>query len=107
MPVLDCSVRTFYYNKENSCCLEGIKVEGSAADKPSATACASFRKKTGDTLTNKCTCSMDPTVHSSVDCMATHCIHNSGQYCVADKIGICGSSAKRSEDTECGTFEKK
>lgn len=107
MPILDCSVRNCFYNKENKCCLDGIKVEGTAAEISSATACGSFKEKMGDRLTNNCSCSDEPTTHSSVDCLAENCVFNERYVCHADHIGIEGSNACKCEDTECASFRKR
>lgn len=105
MPVLDCSVRTCYYNKENSCCLDAIKVEGTTAEVSSATECSSFKERTGESLTNGCCGS--PSCKLSVDCMAEKCMFNSGHSCTAKHIDISGRNAHRSEDTECDSFEMR
>lgn len=107
MPVLDCSVRNCYYNKENRCCRDGIKVEGTTAEISSATACGSFREKTGDRITNGCSCDSSPSIKLAVDCMAENCIYNDKCVCTADKIDISGSNANYYEETECGSFRLK
>lgn len=107
MPVLDCSVRTCFYNKENRCCLDGIKVEGTSAEVSDATACGSFKEKKGDTISNGCSCDAGPETTLAVDCLAEKCIFNEKCNCSAEHIGIAGSNACKSEDTQCASFEKK
>lgn len=104
MPILDCSVRNCYYNKENRCCRDGIKVEGTSAEVSSATACGSFKEKKGDAITNGCGCEASPSVKLEVDCMAERCIYNEKCVCTANKIDIAGRNAYNYEDTECETF---
>lgn len=107
MPALDCSVRTCYYNKENRCCLDGIKVEGTMAEISSSTACGSFKAKTGDSISNGSCCDTAPSTRLSVDCLAEKCIFNEKCTCKAEHIGIEGSNAHTSEETACGSFRRK
>jgi len=107
MPGLDCSVKTCYYNKENKCCLDGIKVKGAHADKSCSTACGSFRAAGENNFTNSCDCDMHPTSTSQIQCEAVNCQYNHKKICSAASIDIAGSNAKSYDDTECKTFEMK
>lgn len=105
MPNLGCAVTTCYYNKNQKCCLEGIRVRGSEADTSDSTACGSFREKGEGTFTNSCECHMSPEQHSSVQCEAVKCCYNNNKVCHADAIDITGNGAKTYTETECKTFK--
>ncbi len=102
MPVLDCSVKTCYYNEDNKCSLEGIKVEGRSADYSDDTACGSFKLRVGETMTNAC--GKEPTAASHVECSANKCVFNKSNKCHAEHIGIAGTTADRVDETECASF---
>ena len=102
MPVLDCSVKTCYYNEDNKCSLESIKVEGRSADYSDDTACGSFRLRGDDSMTNAC--GKEPTSTSDVECSANKCVFNQSNKCHAEHIGIAGSAADRVDETECASF---
>lgn len=101
MPILDCSVRNCMYNAESRCQLEEIKVEGSNATNSGATACGSFKLRTGSEYSNS-THMPDP--ESSVKCEAEKCCYNQGKVCHADHIGIAGNGACDCKETECASF---
>lgn len=104
MPVLDCSVKSCYYNKESKCCLDGIHVEGHQANQSSMTACGSFRPMMKDQYTDACKCETNPTRDANVRCEAVKCMFNEGDRCKASHIGITGGDAKDMRETECASF---
>lgn len=106
MPVLDCSVKTCYNNKNSQCCLNGIKVEGSHADTSSSTLCASFEKRAEDSFSNSYKTERDPQTVLDIDCKAHKCVFNESSKCHAAHIGIAGNGAKVDEQTECASFYK-
>ena len=102
MTQLKCSAQTCMYNEDQCCCKGDIMVEGRDAKEPSATCCASFRERTGDTARN----AMEHPSHNiDVDCEAVTCIHNDDCKCAAKSITIAGSHACHCDDTECAQFE--
>ncbi|MGN0382752.1 MAG: DUF1540 domain-containing protein [Eubacterium sp.] len=105
MPILDCSVSTCYYNKQNQCCLGDIKVEGESATNSERTACNSFRERGEDTYSNTCGCGIEPETVIQVDCDAIKCVYNEDRKCKADHIGIAGAGAKHYTETECSSFK--
>lgn len=102
MPVLDCSVKTCYYNTENKCSLDSIKVEGRSADYSDDTACGSYRLRAGEQTTNAFDKEGKTTLE--VACSADKCTFNEGNKCKAEHIGIAGSHADTMDDTECASF---
>ena len=102
MPVLDCSVKTCYYNKDNKCSLDSIKVEGRSADYSDDTACGSFKLRNGESMSNAT--GKEPTSTSYVECSANKCVFNESNKCKAEHIGIAGSKADKVDDTECASF---
>jgi len=107
MPNLDCSVKTCYYNKENKCCLDGIRVKGANADDSCSTACGSFREGGSEGFKSSCECDMKPSEKSQVQCEAVNCVYNEEKRCAANGIDISGMQAKKFSDTECKTFKMK
>ncbi len=105
MPILDCSVRSCYYNHDNQCSLDRIHVEGRQADDSEGTACGSFRLKDTDGFTNACECGRSPKDKLKVECEAVKCYFNEDCKCTAEHIGIAGSSACTCGETECASFE--
>lgn len=102
MPVLDCSVKTCYYNEDNKCSLDSIKVEGRSADYSDDTACGSFKLRAGESMTNAC--HKKPKSTLEVECSANKCAFNESNMCHAEHIGIAGSTADRVDETECASF---
>lgn len=102
MPVLDCSVKTCYYNEDNKCSLDSIKVEGKSADYSDDTACGSYRLRAGEQATNAC--GKQPKEKLTVACSANKCTFNEGNMCKAEHIGIAGVHAGKMDDTECASF---
>ena len=102
MPVLDCSVKTCYYNEDNKCSLKSIKVEGRSADYSDDTACGSFKLRNGESMSNAC--GKKTTSTSDVECSANKCVFNESNKCKAEHIGIAGSTADRIDETECASF---
>ncbi len=102
MTQLKCSAQTCMYNEDRYCSKGDIMVEGRDAKDPSGTCCASFRERNENTARN----SMEhPSRNIEVDCEAEHCVFNEECKCTAREIGIAGSHAAQSEDTECASFE--
>ena len=101
MTKLECSVKNCVYNEEPYCCKGDIMVEGRDAKNTSETACASFQERTKD-------CCSNAVGHKSenidVDCEAVKCVYNESCKCSANRIGIVGSNAKDSADTQCASF---
>lgn len=107
MPILNCTVGNCHYNKDNLCCLDGIKVEGEDANVANATACGSFKERSKDSYTNSaenCGC---PSSTSVIDCKAVNCTYNDECKCRAGQIHVSGPNAHESCDTECSTFTEK
>ena len=102
MPVLDCSVKSCFYNQENKCSLDSIKVEGRSADYSDDTACGNYRLRAGEQMTNACCGSKKNTL--DVSCSANKCVFNEGSKCKAEHIGSAGSNADTMDDTECASF---
>ena len=102
MPVLDCSVKSCFYNSDNKCSLDSIKVEGKSADYSDDTACGSYRLRAGEEAKNGC-CSKAKTT-LVVSCSANKCVFNEENKCKAEHIGIAGSHADKMDDTECASF---
>lgn len=101
MPILDCTVTTCHYNVDERCSLDKIKVEGSNADKTEETSCGSFKARKESGCMNV---TGMPDAECKVDCAAEHCRYNKECVCHAGNIGIKGSNACESRETECGTF---
>lgn len=102
MPVLDCSVKSCFYNSDNKCSLDSIKVEGKSADYSDDTACGSYRLRAGEQTTNAC-CGKAKTA-LQVACSANKCVFNESNMCKAEHIGIAGGNADTMDDTECASF---
>ena len=105
MPVLDCSVKTCYYNKSYACCLEDIKVDGSEATVPNLTACGSFKEEK-EQMKNSEDKDMKPQPVVDVDCEAEKCDFNESCKCSADHITIAGKHAEHYTETECSSFTR-
>lgn len=105
MTNLDCNVTNCMHNADNCCCKQKIEVDGSSATERCDTCCGSYDKKGEGSYSN----SMDrnPSKSTEVDCRATNCMFNVGGYCDAGHIGIVGSKATSSEQTECGSFRSR
>ena len=103
MPILDCSVKTCTYNKDNCCCLKNIKVDGQQAETERETRCSSFQKATESAKNS----AKDPSMELVVDCDAVNCTFNEQRVCHAGHIGIAGSRAERADQTECASFRPR
>ena len=103
MPELKCSVVTCVHNTENYCELDAIEVMGDAAKVSEETCCGSFVEKKGNEYSNA---AKDASVTSDIKCHAKDCKYNEEYKCYAGKINVVGSSANRSEETECASFKK-
>lgn len=103
MPILDCSVKTCTYNKENSCCLNNIKVDGQQAGTERETRCSSFQKATETAKSH----AMEPSMELMVNCDAVNCTFNEQRVCRAGHIGIAGSAAQHADQTECASFRPR
>lgn len=103
MPILECSVRSCFYNKSSECCLDHIEVEGSEANVPNSTACGSFRENS-DTMTNSNKADLVPEPVVNIKCQATKCCFNQDCDCNADHISVAGDGANHFTETECASF---
>lgn len=106
MAYLKCNVNSCYYNEENRCSLDTIKVEGSRACDAGQTACGSFRLRGEGSASNSCGCGK-PKDMVTVKCDATRCCYNDAHMCCADEIGITGNNACTCSETKCASFENK
>ena len=104
MPKLSCDVSTCMHNAEHCCCKSTILVDGASADCAEKTCCSSFDERKGDSFRNSYE---RPNMSMPVECEAYHCVYNERRKCVADHIGIAGSSAKVSHETECSSFRMR
>lgn len=104
MNKLKCSVEKCGYNRENKCCLDGIKVKGTDAKKSKMTSCGSFREKTeGENENNEY--AFEPVEKSYIECEVLDCVHNFEKNCDAKRVSIKGESAGSYKDTYCNTFK--
>lgn len=103
MPELKCAVVTCVHNKQNYCDLDGIEVMGNTASVSEETSCGSFVEKKGNEYSNSM---KEATATSNIKCHACECKYNDDYKCYAGKINVAGSSASRSDETECATFKK-
>ena len=102
MTQLKCSAQTCMYNEDHYCCKGDILVEGRDANEPAGTCCSSFREREENRMRN----AMEhPSRSIEVDCEAVKCVFNKDCKCSAKEIGIAGSHASNSYDTECASFE--
>lgn len=105
MAKLDCNVTSCMHNADDCCCKAEIQVDGSCAKECCETCCGSYDKKGEHSYSNNA--SKTPDKVTEVNCKATNCVYNADGYCDADHIGIVGSSAVSSEQTECGSFRSR
>lgn len=104
MTILDCTVVNCSYNKDKSCKLADIRVEGKGAHTSSETCCGSFAARNCGACSN---------VHENhkkdtlVACEVTECKFNKGCMCEAKQIGISGGHADSNSETECQSFVMK
>ncbi len=104
---LECQVTACQHYRDNLCCLKGIQVEGPAARESGQTCCASFEERHNGSWGENSTAQREPSVESSIDCKATHCVYNRDCRCEADCVCVgclCGNVTVKSE-TECCTFQ--
>lgn len=102
MPILECSVVSCIHNADDCCCKGTILVDGVQAKSTEGTSCASFHERSEDSYRNHFE---TPDYSLEVDCEAVSCNFNEGRECRAEHIGISGRNARRSEETECSSFE--
>ncbi len=105
MPILDGNVKSCYYNKNEKCSLERIKVEGSKAEDKRETTCGSFRLKNSGTCVNSADVDNMPNNCLDIDCDAVRCYFNNNCKCTAEHIGIAGKNACTPAETECASFD--
>ncbi|MBQ8804786.1 MAG: DUF1540 domain-containing protein [Tyzzerella sp.] len=103
MPELKCSVVTCVHNTQNYCELDAIEVMGNTANISEETSCGSFVEIKDNEYKNR---AKDASVTSEIKCHARECKYNDEYKCYAGKINVVGSSASRSDETECATFKK-
>lgn len=101
MVSLKCGVVSCMHNSDNYCCKGTILVEGREAETQSGTYCASFDENKSGSYRNH---AETPQPNSVVNCEACNCIYNEKRVCRADSIGIAGTHAASSEETECASF---
>lgn len=105
MTRLHCDVVNCCYNKDKSCKLCDIRVEGKGAHNCSDTSCGSFAPRgCGCGSTNVCE---NHKMDTKVACEVVECRFNKGCMCSAKEIGISGGHADKSSQTECASFECK
>lgn len=104
MTNLDCSVVNCLHNRDNTCCLDSIHVDGSGAKVTEETCCKSFTKKGANASMN---CASEPKKPTDVACDAVDCIYNEECRCDAEHIGIAGRDACSCTQTECASFRSK
>ncbi len=103
MPMLVCSAQRCVYNDGMYCSKGDILVGGETASTSGETSCTSFKERTSEGAKS----SMGtPSQKIEVACEAVECMYNKNRVCDAGKIDISGTSASRSEQTECSTFRK-
>lgn len=105
MTQLDCNVTNCAHNKDNCCCKQEIQVDGASATEARCTCCKSFDTKRDSSYSNAM--ERSATKATDVACQAKNCMYNEDGYCEAGHIGIVGSSASSSDQTECGSFRKR
>lgn len=101
MTKLNCAATNCIFNDDRLCCKGDIQVEGRDAKTPNATCCASFQERRNDSMRNT---TMEPKQTIQINCKACHCKYNEDCNCTAGQIGIGGSMACKSQETECMTF---
>lgn len=104
MTRLDCCVRGCSYQKDNRCTRGDIHVQGSSADQTSDTNCGSFAEKRTYGTSNSNYTAPD---HAEISCEAKKCVFNESGMCGAEHIGITGSNADTSSETECASFRSR
>lgn len=102
MTNLDCTVVGCMYNSDKSCRKEMITVGGHEAHSSSETACKSFAPRGTQGIKNA-GCGQ-PKKETEVACDAVHCKFNDNRVCAANHIGIAGTHAVTTAETECGSF---
>ena len=100
MTSLKCGVENCIYNENHLCEKSEIMVEGVKAAAPKETACGSF--KDGGAAKNRMNVHAD--LETKVRCSAVSCVFNEEKNCTANRIGIEGNGANKSENTMCGSF---
>ena len=99
---LACGVKSCAYNDCNCCKRDGIKVEGTMAERSSATCCASFCECGSPRVTSACEC--EPKRVTNIICDAVKCRYNDDKNCTAKHVDVTGTHAMISSETECATF---
>lgn len=104
MTKLSCTADTCSYNQDQSCCKSDIMIHGQDAQSSETTSCASFTERREGASNSMRT----PNESLDVGCVASNCVHCEDDCkCTADTIGISGSNATHSRDTECSSFRTK
>lgn len=104
MTNLTCNAHCCTYNKDNLCSRGDILVTGTDANHPSQTECDSFIGAGRDCY---CNSSSSGKESISIACEAINCVHNQDRNCSANHVGINGSKAHSSSETECSSFQKR
>lgn len=104
MTLLDCNVNNCLYNDSNLCCKNNIEVAGDEARSSDCTCCDSFHERQKDSFSNSVG---EPSRPTNVSCEAEKCVYNENLLCAADQIGIMGTHAHATEETQCATFKPR
>ena len=102
MPLLNCTVKSCLYNKDEYCAKGDILVDGRTAKMSEGTSCKSFVERK-ENASNSCGCG-SATPHIQVECKACECTFNKEERSDAEEITITGRNACKCSDTECGSF---
>lgn len=103
MTNLGCNAKQCTHNKDKCCCLSGIEVGGSKAEKTEDTCCSNFYEDSSGFKNSAET----PKVDLNVACEATSCTYNSNCLCNARHIDISGICASEPDGTVCATYRQR
>lgn len=101
MTQLKCSVVTCMYNDDHLCAKGDIMIGGQTATTSNETRCESFKERTGSASNS----AGSGEKKIDVGCHAKNCVFNEECKCHAEEIGIAGTNACNSAETECASFE--
>lgn len=104
MPALVCSAQNCIFNNAMYCSRGDIQVGGEKATVCQDTCCESFEERKRDNMRSSMG---SPSYSSDIKCDAVHCKYNDGCVCHAQHVDISGAAARKSDETECVTFDEK
>jgi len=107
MPSIACDVYNCSHNTDGGCKLSFLRVEGDEADYPDETICQSYTDSTSPNVKSDIGEDEYPKEYADVDCSAENCKYNSDHVCTADRISVGDSSAYKTRDTACETFDSE